>query len=301
MVAMVSWESWASRSSSSRIWRTIRPYVAETALRRQAAVSRPTAVRSAGTGFDAKQSRAALSCAAPGLLFAANAAPGTNPTPCSSATRQEVGGPGAVGELDPAEHPARRRGARHGVGEGLADGARERGGPFPQRAAQPVEVRVEPRPVGEQLGRDGLRERGAAEVRALLEPLDGGEQRRGPGQPADAQGGREHLRGAAQSHHAVAERGHGHRRRAVEREEPVRVVLDHEEAVAVGQRGERGPAPVARVAPRGLWKLLTVCTSFGRRPAASRAARVSTSMPSASTGTGCSAAPAAWNTCSAPT
>ena len=106
-------------------------------------------------------------------------------------------------------------------------------------------MRVEPTGVREKLGGDRLGERRAAEVGALLEPLDGGGDRRRPGQPPDPQRRCDDLGSAAEPEHPVAVRGDGLGGHAVEREQAVRVVFDDEEAVAVGQRGQC-PAPVGR-------------------------------------------------------
>ena len=119
-----------------------------------------------------------------------------------------------------------------------------------------------------------------AEVGALLEPLHGGAHRGWPGEPADPQRRSQDLRRAAEPDHPSPCAATGTGGGAVEREQAVRVVLDDEEAVAVGERGQLAAPSCARVTPRGLWKLDTVCTSRGRSPPASRSASTSTRMPS---------------------
>ncbi len=155
--------------------------------------------------------------------------------------RQQVGRTGAVGELQPAEHPAGRDGAGDRVAEHRRDGAGESGGALAQRRAQPVHVGGEPGLIGQQFGRDDLGEAGGAQVGALLESLDGPAELRRTDEPADPQCRGEHLRHAAQPHHALAAGGHRHRRRAVEGQQPVRVVLDDEETVAFGELSELCP------------------------------------------------------------
>ena len=147
----------------------------------------------------------------------------------------------ALGELQPAEHPAGGRGARDG-GEPVGDRGGEGACPSRRHRAGAGEVRVEPAGVGEQLGRDRLGERGAAQVGALLEALHGADDGGRPGEPPDPQRRCDDLGRAAEPEHPVAVRGDGPGGCAVEREQAVRVVLDDQEAVAVGQRGQRAAA-----------------------------------------------------------